>query len=87
MVFKALSSLRVIYRPLLQAEQSPKRGVSKLFRAYGLYNNGMHNHRRQCYGFQSSFELTGYITTTIVSNVMGRKFGFQSSFELTGYIT
>ena len=37
--------------------------------------------------FQSSFELTGYIT--ILNNIgsISWFFGFQSSFELTGYIT
>ena len=37
-------------------------------------------------GFQSSFELTGYITNLIIND---RKdiIRFQSSFELTGYIT
>ena len=36
--------------------------------------------------FQSSFELTGYITATIsVIGTIG--ISFQSSFELTGYIT
>ena len=38
------------------------------------------------WAFQSSFELTGYIT--IVSTVTLVVYGlFQSSFELTGYIT
>ena len=36
--------------------------------------------------FQSSFELTGYITTMeFMSDVID--YVFQSSFELTGYIT
>ena len=37
--------------------------------------------------FQSSFELTGYITAQFGSKtlVLGKE--FQSSFELTGYIT
>ena len=36
--------------------------------------------------FQSSFELTGYITMKITSEKISY-FMFQSSFELTGYIT
>ena len=36
--------------------------------------------------FQSSFELTGYITTRIVEDKYKYQ-EFQSSFELTGYIT
>ena len=50
---------------------------SKLFRAYGLYNALCFKlNSRPKEGFQSSFELTGYITmvcTTIVGNVMGFK--------------
>ena len=37
-------------------------------------------------GFQSSFELTCYITNHI-SSIAVQAGGFQSSFELTGYIT
>ena len=36
--------------------------------------------------FQSSFELTGYITQYLVLSI-GILALFQSSFELTGYIT
>ena len=36
--------------------------------------------------FQSSFELTGYITV-FVNALADTKILFQSSFELTGYIT
>ena len=36
--------------------------------------------------FQSSFELTGYITGT-VKGLKEQIEAFQSSFELTGYIT
>ena len=35
--------------------------------------------------FQSSFELTGYITQ--ISQQISHRYWFQSSFELTGYIT
>ena len=45
--------------------------VSKLFRAYGLYNEG--SIQLSGFGslFQSSFELTGYITTEgeYISNI------------------
>ena len=37
-------------------------GVSKLFRAYGLYNSIKDEVVNMIYKFQSSFELTGYIT-------------------------
>ena len=37
-------------------------------------------------GFQSSFELTCYITNHI-SSIAVQAGGVQSSFELTGYIT
>ena len=61
--------------------------VSKLFRAYGLYNGKEVSMLRTEYlAFQSSFELTGYITKGFV--ICGKvKEEFQSSFELTGYIT
>ena len=36
--------------------------------------------------FQSSFELTGYITIKVEGKIV-TVIGFQSSFELTGYIT
>ena len=36
--------------------------VSKLFRAYGLYNVNGVNYGGATLSFQSSFELTGYIT-------------------------
>ena len=61
--------------------------VSKLFRAYGLYNSvEMRAHSHNTNAFQSSFELTGYITILPMYNVI-MKIQFQSSFELTGYIT
>ena len=59
--------------------------VSKLFRAYGLYNLLKNFSSISSSGFQSSFELTGYITSPSVLSE-GRCL-FQSSFELTGYIT
>ena len=37
--------------------------------------------------FQSSFELTGYITSSVESGLDTSIIMFQSSFELTGYIT
>ena len=37
--------------------------VSKLFRAYGLYNVKSSNKIMDKSMFQSSFELTGYITS------------------------
>ena len=61
--------------------------VSKLFRAYGLYNSYCQYHNlRDEELFQSSFELTGYITwkDKILEYT---PLTFQSSFELTGYIT
>ena len=40
-----------------------RRGVSKLFRAYVLYNyEGIEGYGNLSDAFQSSFELTGYIT-------------------------
>ena len=38
--------------------------VSKLFRAYGLYNVLTVSDNDEVYVFQSSFELTGYITVS-----------------------
>ena len=61
--------------------------VSKLFRAYRLYNNARKFYEKIDNNmFQSSFELTGYITTQTIpfATIMDL---FQSSFELTGYIT
>ena len=61
--------------------------VSKLSRAYGLYNDEeLANNNKEDIKFQSSFELTGYITNTTIL-VEDGLFRFQSSFELTGYIT
>ena len=61
--------------------------VSKLFRAYRLYNNRRDPDNYNKPGkFQSSFELTGYITKTW-NYYLPDKEMFQSSFELTGYIT
>ena len=58
----------------------------KLFRAYGLYNDVVESRKINWKQFQSSFELTGYITILPMYNVI-MKIQFQSSFELTGYIT
>ena len=60
--------------------------VSKLFRAYGLYNEMPSPWCIIFRMFQSSFELTGYITQNLQC-IMNHHTGFQSSFELTGYIT
>ena len=61
--------------------------VSKLFRAYGLYNPVVEMSYGNPIGlFQSSFELMGYITFDKLSLGL-TKVGFQSSFELMGYIT
>ena len=61
-------------------------GVSKLFRAYGLYNVTGNVDFNNGISFQSSFELTGYITKGCV-DMINAILRFQSSFELTGYIT
>ena len=62
--------------------------VSKLFRAYGLYNDKPYYFDdKKVTMFQSSFELTGYITIAPELNIEYRNTKFQSSFELTGYIT
>ena len=61
--------------------------VSKLFRAYGLYNvTGFVLLIVMAGVFQSSFELTGYITIRLEMRI-SYLILFQSSFELTGYIT
>ena len=62
------------------------KNVSKLFRDYGLYNNDQFIDFTGNYEFQSSFELTGYITD-ICFMISFHLSSFQSSFELTGYIT
>ena len=47
---------------------SYKEQVSKLFRAYGLYNSYIRKpHIYSIIMFQSSFELTGYITYITIS--------------------
>ena len=61
--------------------------VSKLFRAYGLYNGKNDFIMYERLLFQSSFELTGYITRWVGNPLYIRPMWFQSSFELTGYIT
>ena len=60
--------------------------VSKLFRAYGLYNSTIVGNVMGRKLFQSSFELTGYITVPF-DGITRKSIMFQSSFELTGYIT
>ena len=45
------------------------KNVSKLFRAYGLYNVVNRQHIDIQNQFQSSFELTGYITSSKVSHL------------------
>ena len=60
--------------------------VSKLFRAYGLYNEILISLLYISLWFQSSFELTGYITENEEGDGEEEE-EFQSSFELTGYIT
>ena len=60
--------------------------VSKLFRAYGLYNGVNDDAGKGYLWFQSSFELMGYIT--LKECIEGETdYWFQSSFELMGYIT
>ena len=67
--------------------KTPKLGQESGFQAYRLYNAkivvpvGMSFEM-----FQSSFELTGYITRRNNADCIWAN-GFQSSFELTGYIT
>ena len=61
--------------------------VSKLFRAYGLYNELNREYFPDYDQFQSSFELTGYITYHYPTPYIYYMEKFQSSFELTGYIT
>ena len=60
-------------------------GVSKLFRAYELYNLMDLADVEIFVEFQSSFELTSYITKITI--FPGKFITFQSSFELTSYIT
>ena len=60
--------------------------VSKLFRAYRLYNAVANSSTAMTAVFQSSFELTGYITIIRAPKTLKEAL-FQSSFELTGYIT
>ena len=45
--------------------------VSKLFRAYGLYNEGDYDVKVISVRFQSSFELTGYITHNQFQRIEG----------------
>ena len=67
--------------------KTPKLGQESGFQAYRLYNAkivvpvGMSFEM-----FQSSFELTGYITERF-NYGRDKVWEFQSSFELTGYIT
>ena len=68
--------------------------VSKLFRAYGLYNESEIIKAAAEIAFQSSFELTGYITEdyittpakdTIVSKLF-RAYGLYNSLRLVEYV-
>ena len=57
-LFRAYGLYNVIYLPQSDTDLF----VSKLFRAYGLYNDNIHGPIWFKFMFQSSFELTGYIT-------------------------
>ena len=74
-----------LYNAVLDKAAIEEIGVSKLFRAYRLYNDKLMDLADVEILFQSSFELTGYITVMILC--MNLSLQFQSSFELTGYIT
>ena len=50
------------YRKLFN-DRNPSRDVSKLFRAYGLYDKQVGLVSTTIMRLQSSFELTGYITS------------------------
>ena len=58
-----------LYNTILNKEYEKMLKVSKLFRAYGLYNSGIVTICIIIFLFQSSFELTGYITTAGVFSV------------------
>ena len=55
--------------------------VSKLFRAYRLYNVAIDVRCEKANVFQSSFELTGYITATLLA-VSPREYGFKALSSL-----
>ena len=57
--------------------------VSKLFRAYGLYNPDGKYETKVISVFQSSFELTGYITSFLLSlNLILSSFKALSSLRV-----
>ena len=53
-----------LYNDKIGDENKLSNIVSKLFRAYRLYNGIMKTRHEYLDKFQSSFELTGYITNT-----------------------
>ena len=58
-------------------------GVSKLFRAYRLYNNKSCYRKIKFSMFQSSFELTGYITEDYITTpAVGDSFKALSSLQV-----
>ena len=76
-----------LYNRICQSKTRLFNSVSKLFRAYGLYNDKYEVSAVTGFSFQSSFELTGYITAIKDYDLVNASLWFQSSFELTGYIT
>ena len=61
--------------------------VSKLFRAYGLYNLHGANRPDIRYTVSKLFRAYGLYNVRKAVPIIIRKILFQSSFELTGYIT
>ena len=72
-----------LYNAMLWARSSARKLVSKLFRAYGLYNSltSIIIHEVH-YLFQSSFELTGYITGAILDRAAIEEIGFKALSSL-----
>ena len=56
--------------------------VSKLFRAYGLYNRKFAFGEAILVEFQSSFELTGYITFSVGTSVPWKEPRFKALSSL-----
>ena len=70
-----------LYNDKIGDENKLSNIVSKLFRAYRLYNVAIDVRCEKANVFQSSFELTGYITATLLA-VSPREYGFKALSSL-----
>ena len=67
---------------LMPSYENAVNKVSKLFRAYGLYNFTIYYSFSLAFKFQSSFELTGYITLKDIDTTIDNFTSFKALSSL-----